>query len=201
MRSERPFANARRTAQALSLAFLLSHLPCPAQPVDKELRPPFGLAWNARGIDLEMALVGANGNIVTRKKEPADGEMWLVEGLPQMALRRAKFLLLKDRLSGVELEYGKDDWTAANYDGFMKSVRQRLEEKHGNGVQIARKQATEKGVLQTLVGYRWVVTGGSIELVYFAAQNPANLFRTISLHYAAAPPDEPTEVAKAESAP
>ena len=196
-----PLATARRIARALSLGALLYHLPCPAQSVEKELRPPFGLTWNARGIDLEMALVGANGNIVTRKTEPGDGEMWLVEGLPQLALQRAKFHLLKDRLSGVELEYGKDDWTAANYDGFMKSVRQRIEEKHGNGVQIARKQATEKGVLQTLVGYRWVVTGGSIELVYFAAQNPANLFRTISLHYAAAPPDEPAEVAKAEPAP
>ena len=193
MRTGFAFATARQTARALSVAFILGHLPCPAQPVEKELRPPFGLTWNARGIDLEMALVGASGNIVTRKKEPADGEMWLVEGLPQMALQRAKFHLRKDRLSGVELEYGKDDWTAANYDGFMKSVRQRLEEKHGAGVQIVRNQTTEKGVLLTLVGYRWTVNGGSIELVYFAAQNPANLFRTISLHYAAAPPEEPVE--------
>ena len=201
MRTGLRFATARQTARAWSLAFFLSHLPCSAQPVENEFRPPFGLSWNARGIDLEMALVGANGNIVTRKKESGDGEMWLVEGLPQMALQRAKFHLRKDRLSGVELEYGKDDWTAANYDGFMKSVRQRIEEKHGHGVQIARKQATEKGVLQTLVGYRWVVTGGSIELVYFAAQNPANLFRTISVHYAAAPPEEPAEAEKAEPAP
>ena len=201
MRAGSPLATARRTAWALSLAAFLCHLPCSAEPVDKELRPPFGLTWNARGIDLEMALVGANGNIVTRKKEPGDGEMWLVEGLPQLALQRARFHLRKDRLAGVELEYGKDDWTAANYDGFMKSVRQRLEEKHGNGVQIARKQATEKGVLQTLVGYRWTLTGGSIELVYFAAQNPANLFRTISLHYAAAPPEEPVEPVEPEPAP
>ena len=192
-----PFAATCRATLAVGLALL----PCSARSADKELRPPFGLAWNSRGIDLEMALVGANGNIVTRKKEPGDGETWYVDGLPQIALQRAKFHLHKDRLSGVELEYGKDDWTAANYDGFMKSVRQRIEEKHGAGVQIARKQASEKGVLQTLVGYRWNVTGGSIELIYFAAQNPANLFRTISLHYAAEPPEEPAEAAKAEPAP
>ena len=184
-----PFAAACRSALALSLSLL----PCSAQPSEKELRPPFGLTWNARGIDLEMALVGANGNIVTRSKEPGDGETWLVKGLPQLALQRAKFHLSKDRLSGVELEYGKTDWTAANYDGFMKSVRQRIDEKHGTGTQIARKQASEHGVLQTLVGYRWAVAGGSIELVYFAAQNPGNLFRTISLHYAAEPPAEPAE--------
>ena len=197
MRPGHPFIPACQTALALSLALCTGSLPCFAEPVEKDLRPPFGLTWQARGIDLEMALVGANGNIVTRKKEAADGETWLVEGLPQIALQRAKFHLTKDRLSGVELEYGKTDWTAANYDGFMKSVRQRIDEKHGAGVQIARKQASEKGVLQTLVGYRWTITGGSIELVYFAAQNPANLFRTISLHYAAAPPEEPAETVAA----
>lgn len=201
MRAGSTSTAARKAAWALSLALSLCSVPCSAQPSEKELRPPFGLTWKARGIDLEMALVGANGNIVARKKEAGDGEMWLVEGLPQIALQRTKFHLLKDRLSGVELEYGKQDWTAANYDGFMKSVRQRIEEKYGAGVQIARKQASEKGVLQTLVGYRWNIAGGSLELVYFAAQNPTNLFRTISLHYAAEPPEEPVEPAKAEPAP
>ena len=157
------------------------------------LRPPFGLTWNATAIALEMALVGANGQIVTRKKEAGEGETWFVEGLPQLALQRAKFQLRKDRLAGVELEYGKADWTPANYDGFMKSVRGRLEEKYGPGMQVARRQDSDRGVLQTLVGYRWTVTGGSIELVYFAAQSPLNVYRTVSLHYAAEAPAEPAE--------
>ena len=185
-----PLFHVRRTAVTLcALGLLVGTL----RAEDRELRPPFGLAWDATAIDLEMALVGANGQIVTRKKEAGDGETWFVEGLPQLALQRAKFQLRKDKLAGVELEYGKADWTPANYDGFMKSVRQRLEEKHGPGTQIARKQDSERGVLQTLVGYRWDVTGGSIELVYFAAQSPVNVFRTVSLHYAAAPPVEPAE--------
>ena len=168
-----------------------------AAPREQAFLPPFGLSWSMRGIDLEMALVGADGHIVTRKKQPAEGETWYVEGLPQMALQRAKFHLLKDKLTGVELEYGKADWTSANYDGFMKSVRQRLEEKYAHGVQIARKQESDRGVLQTLVGYRWNVNGGSIELVYFAAQNPTNLFRTVSLHYSADPPAEVAEPVQA----
>ena len=184
-----------RAVLALRFALVLSWSVSPCPAADHGLRAPFGLTWNAPSIDLEMALVGANGQIVTRKKEAGEGETWYVEGLPQLALQRAKFHLHKDRLDGVELEYGKADWTAANYDGFMRSVRQRLEEKHGAGVQVARNQQTDKGVLQTLVGYRWNVTGGSIELVYFAAQNPANLFRTISLHYAAAAPDDKAETA------
>ena len=185
----------RRIVSRLLLAGILGMAPLPLRSADRELRPPFGLAWNAPSLDLEIALVGANGEIVTRKKEPAEGETWFVEGLPQLALQRAKFQLRKDRLCGVVLEYGKDDWTAANYDGFMKSVRQRIEEKHGPGAQIARKQESDRGVMQTLLGFRWTVTGGSIELIYFAAQNPTNIFRTVSLHYAAEPPAEPVEVA------
>ena len=183
---------ARLKLSTASIA-LLVHFPCSGSEVGYQIQPPFGLVWQMRGIDLEVALVGANGQIVTRKKQANDGETWFVEGLPQLALQRAKFHLAKNRLASVELEYGKMDWTAANYDMFMKSVRQRLEEKHGIGTQIIRKQETDRGVLQTLLGYRWRVTGGYIELIYFAAQNPTNLFRTISLHYANEPPEESPE--------
>ena len=144
----------RRASLALHCAVIVGLLPCPVRADDRELRPPFGLAWNVRSLDLEMALVGANGQIVTRKKEAGDGETWFVEGLPQLALQRAKFQLRKDKLAGVELEYGKADWTAANYDGFMKSVRQRIEEMHGPGAQVARKKDSDHGILQTMVGYR-----------------------------------------------
>ncbi len=178
---------------ALHCAGIMVLLHCTAAATDRELQPPFGLAWNLGSLDLEIALVGANGQIVTRKKEAGDGETWFVEGLPQLALQRAKFQLRKDKLAGVELEYGKADWTAANYDGFMKSVRQRIEEKHGPGAQIARKQDSDRGILQTLLGYRWTVAGGSIELVYFAAQSPVNMFRTVSLHYATEKPADSTE--------
>ncbi len=181
----------RRATAALRCAGIMALLHSTAAATDRELQPPFGLAWNLGSLDLEMALVGANGQIVTRKKEAGDGETWFVEGLPQLALQRAKFQLRKDKLAGIELEYGKADWTAANYDGFVKSVRQRIEEKHGVGTQIARKQDSDRGVLQTLLGYRWTVAGGSIELVYFAAQSPVNMFRTVSLHYAAEAPTEP----------
>ncbi len=168
---------------------MLALFPCAGSDVGQEFKPPFGLAWQMRAIDLEVALVGANGQILTRTKHAREGETWFVEGLPQLALQRVKFHLAKDRLVAVELEYGKVDWTAANYDGFMRSVHQRLEEKHGAGTQIVRKQESGRGVMQTLLGYRWPVTGGSIELIYFAAQNPTNIFRTISLHYASEPPE------------
>jgi len=67
----------------------------------------------------------------------------------------------------------------------MQSVKTQLEAKHGPGVLIARKQDTERGLLQTLLGYRWETAAAAIELVYFAAQNPGNLYRAVSLHYSA----------------
>jgi hypothetical protein len=40
--------------------------------------------------------------------------------------------------------------------------------------------------MKTLVGYRWEKQTAAIELYYFAAQDPKNLFRSMSLHYKAA---------------
>jgi hypothetical protein len=167
-----------------------------AQP---EMQPPFGLAWGKPALELEEALLGGSGHIVERKRIAGGGESWHVEGLPQPALQRTVFHLPKHRLAGVELQYGKEDWAPENYDALMQSVKAQLETKFGAGMLIARKQDTERGVLQTLLGYRWESASGSIELVYFAAQNPDNLYRAVSLHYSApapvAAPTTPTSTA------
>ncbi len=192
----------------MQASLLLPFSPLLAEPASPPpIRPPFGLAWEKPEIDLEEALLGGSGRIVERKKTRGEGESWHVEGLPQAALQRATFHLRSRRLVGVELHYGKEDWSTENYEQFMESVRLGLEAKFGAGALIARKQDTERGLLQTLLGYRWEQPSGSIELVYFAAQNPENLYRAVSVHYAApsaaapeAPPPLPA-VAPVSSAP
>lgn len=148
-----------------------------------EIEPPFGLKWNESAVRLEESLLGANAKITERHKAAGGREIWKVEGLPQIALQRALFHLREGLLVEIELQYWKDDWSPATYDEFMLSTRRRLEEKHGRGASIARQQDTEHGVMKTLVGYRWQVGESAIELIYFSAQDPKNLFRTISLHY------------------
>lgn len=182
----------RRAAWRLSTAgrvWLFFLLPFAALAAERDatvsIHPPFGLKWEEPEIDLEESLLGGSGRIVERKKAPGGGESWHVEGLPQASLQRAVFHFRNHRLAGVELQYGKEDWSAETYEQFMESVRRGLEAKFGAGVLIARKQDTERGLLQTLLGYRWEQPSGSIELVYFAAQNPENLYRNISVHYAA----------------
>lgn len=169
-----------------------------------EVRPPFGLEWEKSSIELEEALLAGSGRIVERKRIAGGGESWHVEGLPQPALQRVIFHLPKHKLAGVELQYGKEEWTPENYDALMQSVKTQLETKYGAGVLIARKQDTERGLLQTLLGYRWDTSAGAIELVYFAAQNPENLYRTVSLHYfaqGAAPASAPSPPAATSQAP
>ncbi len=179
-----PTPSRRLRRRILHSAFCLLHFLSAAR-AQSPVRPPFGLEWGKPAIEIEEALLGGSGRIVERKRLSGGGETWHVEGLPQPALQRAVFHLPKLKLSGVELQYGKAEWTPENYDDLMQSVKTQLEAKHGPGMLIARKQETERGMLQTLLGYRWEAASGAIELVYFAAQNPENLFRTVSLHYSA----------------
>jgi hypothetical protein len=83
----------------------------------------------------------------------------------------------------VELQYQKDDWDEAKYDGFMGDVRRRLEQRYGQGQLVARKKEPNGDVMQTLVGWKWNQNNTAIELVYFSAQSPSQVFRTLSVHY------------------
>ena len=37
--------------------------------------------------------------------------------------------------------------------------------------------------MQTIVGWKWNQNNTAIELIYFAAQSPSQVFRTLSVHY------------------
>jgi hypothetical protein len=150
----------------------------------EDINPPFCLHWGETAERLERLLKGAKANIVERKIVEGR-EAWNVEGLLQTGLRRTVFYFQRGELVEVELQYQKDDWDEAKYDGFMGDVRRRLEQRYGQGQLIARKkeQEPEADVTQTLVGWKWVQNNTAIELVYFSAANPTQVFRTLSVHY------------------
>ncbi len=150
-----------------------------------EIQLPFNLKWDEPALRLEEALLGTSAKITERNKAAAGREIWKVEGLPGIALQRVNFHLREGKLVEVELQYWKEDWSPATYEEFVQSVRRRLEEKHGTGKPISRQQENERGVMKTLVGYRWETRGSALDLFYFSAQDPKNLFRTLSLHYKA----------------
>jgi len=85
----------------------------------------------------------------------------------------------------VELQYQQDGWDDARYTGLMNDVRKRLEQRYGDGQLIARRteQAPQTDVTQKIIGYKWNQNNTAIELVYFAAANNTQSYRTLSVHY------------------
>ena len=157
------------------------------QPDVGEILPPFGLAWGVEVRRVEEAVKSAGGHVSKRSPGEPSEERWTVEGIAQEGLQRVLFSFSGGRLTGVELQYGKEDWNTKTYDDFMLTVRAELDVKHGEGRQLIRERTPASGVLKTMLGYAWSKTDQSVALIYFSAQDKRNLFRVISLHYAARP--------------
>ncbi len=148
-----------------------------------DIKPPFGLVWGESAARLEKMLRNAKATIVD--KRPVQGGLiaWDVDGLVQSGLKRTIFYFKNDELAEVELIYQRSDWEERDYGGFMSQVRQAIERNYGEGQQIVRKTEPVGDVQQTIVGYKWNLNNAAVELFYYAAQNGANIFRTISVHY------------------
>ena len=170
-----------RTTFTWLAAFLLV-LAAPRSGCAEEIKPPFNLRWGETAERMERLLKGAKATIVTRRNIEGR-EAWDVEGLVQAGLKRTVFYFVGGELVEVELQYQKPDWDEAKYDGFMGDVRRRLEQRYGQGQLISRKKEPEGDVMQTLVGWKWNQNNTAIELIYFAAQSPKQVFRTLSVHY------------------
>ena len=170
-----------RTTFTWLAAFLLA-LAAPMRACAEEIKPPFNLRWGETAERMERLLKGAKATIVARRSVEGR-EAWDVEGLVQAGLKRTVFYFVGGELVEVELQYQKPDWDEAKYDGFMGDVRRRLEQRYGQGQLMSRKKEPEGDVMQTIVGWKWNQNNTAIELIYFAAQSPSQVFRTLSVHY------------------
>jgi hypothetical protein len=153
-------------------------------PAAEEIPPPFGFKWNDDTRKIETTLNGAKAKIVTReKKEKKD--VWTVEGLVQPGLRRTLFIFRDGVLVEVELQYEYPDWNIERFNERMGEVRRYFDAKFGTGKLVSRSRDTDSDVIQTLVGYQWIVGGTMLELFYFSAQRDKDVFRSISVTYKA----------------
>jgi hypothetical protein len=152
----------------------------------EEINPPFGLRWGETAQRLERLLAGAKATIVDRRL--VDGkEAWDVEGLVQTGLKRTVFYFHRGELVEVELQYQQEGWDDTRYTTLLNDVRKRLEQKYGEGQLVARRTepAPDPQITQKIVGYKWNQNNTAIELVYFAAANTTQSYRTLSVHYKA----------------
>ena len=92
----------------------------------------------------------------------------------------------KDRgLYGVQLLY-EYDWTIERYNERMGQLRKFFDEKYGTGKLVSRSRDTDTDVIQTLVGYQWMVGATMLQLFYFSAeQGSDHVYRAISVDYKA----------------
>jgi hypothetical protein len=170
-----------RTLLVVSLALLSA---ISSTSAADELLPPFGFRWNDSMARVEAVLRGAKAQIVSREKKEGR-EVWTVEGLVHPGLKRTLFTFKGGSLFGVELQYEYPDWTIERYNQRMGEIRKYFDEKYGTGKLVSRSHDTDTDIIQTLVGYQWMVGATMLELFYFSAQHDALVFRTITVDYKA----------------
>jgi len=127
-----------------------------------ELVPPFGFRWNDSMARVEAVLHGAKAKLVSRQKKE-NREVWSVE----------------------ELQYEYPEWSIERYNQRMGEIRKYFDEKYGTGKLVSRSRDHDSEVIQTLVGYQWMVGTTMLELFYFSAQHDNLVYRTISVDYKA----------------
>jgi hypothetical protein len=178
----RRFVNRRSLACCVALAlFFICYSSVRAAD---DIPPPFGFKWNDSMTRLEQVLTGAKAKIVSRDKKEKR-EVWTVEGLVQPGLRRTLFIFRDGLLVEVELQYEYPDWTIERYNDRMGEIRRYFDAKFGTGKLVSRSRDLDSDVVQTLVGYQWIVGGTMLELFYFSAQRDQNVFRSITVSYKA----------------
>ena len=133
---------------------------------------------------VEAVLNGAKAKIVSREKKEGR-DIWTVEGLVHPGLRRTLFTFKEGSLFGVELQYEYPDRTIEWFNTRMGDIRRYFDGKFGPGKLVSRTRDNESEVIQTLVGYQWVIGTTMLELFYFSAESGQNVFRTISVNYKA----------------
>jgi hypothetical protein len=154
-----------------------------AVPLD-ELLPPFGFRWNDSMARVEAVLRGAKAKIASREKKE-NREVWTVEGLVHPGLKRTLFTFKQRALVAVELQYEYQEWSIERYNQRMGEIRKYFDEKYGTGKLVSRSRDNDTDVIQTLVGYQWMVGSTMLELFYFSAQHDNLIYRTITVDYKA----------------
>ena len=178
--------NANRPAmrRILLRGLIIFFLSAPyAFPID-ELVPPFGFRWNDSMARVEAVLHGAKAKISSREKKE-NREVWTVEGLVHPGLKRTLFTFKQRALVAVELQYEYPDWSIERYNQRMGEIRKYFDEKYGTGKLVSRSRDNDTDVIQTLVGYQWMVGTTMLELFYFSAQHDNLVYRTITVDYKA----------------
>ncbi|MFZ0916471.1 MAG: hypothetical protein WAN04_06220 [Candidatus Udaeobacter sp.] len=170
--------------QILLFGLIMFFLSAPCAFSVDELVPPFGFRWTDSMARVDAVLHGAKAKIASREKKE-NREIWTVEGLIHPGLKRTVFTFKQRALVAIELQYEYPDWSIERYNQRMGEIRKYFDEKYGTGKLVSRARDNDTDVIQTLVGYQWMVGATMLELFYFSAQHDNLVYRTITVDYKA----------------
>jgi hypothetical protein len=148
----------------------------------EEIKVPFNFQWGENAQRLEDSMTRVQAKVVERKTV-GGRQCLVVEGIPQKLLIRALFYFDSDSLNEIELHYGDPSWDSVQFGNFFDQTRRNIEGKYGIGRVIARQKTREGDILQTLIGYQWTQDTTTLCLYYYTAEENADSFRLLSLHY------------------
>ena len=148
----------------------------------EEIKVPFNFQWGESAQRLEDSLKRVAAKVVERK-QVQNRQCLVVEGIPQRLLQRALFYFDNDSLNEIELHYGDPNWDSIQYGDFFDQTRRNIETKYGIGRVIARQKTRDGDVLQTVIGYQWAQDAATLSLYYYTAEQAAQSYRLLSLHY------------------
>jgi hypothetical protein len=146
------------------------------------IKVPFNFQWGESSERLEDGMAKVKARIVERRNVQ-NRKCIVVEGIPQRLLIRALFYFDSDALNEIELQYGDPSWDSSQFTNFFDQTRRNIESKYGPGRMIAQQKSSDGTTQQGLLGYQWVQQTTSLSLFYFTAQQGAEAFRMLSLHY------------------
>jgi len=164
------------------LVALAGCLAAPRLQAVEEIKVPFNFQWGESAQRLEDSLKRVQARVVERKQVQSR-QCLVVEGIPQKLLQRALFYFENDSLNEIELHYGDPSWDGTQYGNFFDQTRRNIEAKYGIGRVIARQKTRDGDVLQTVIGYQWAQDIATLSLYYYTAEQAAQSYRLLSLHY------------------
>src|SRR6476469_5494171 len=148
--------------------------------------------------DTDTDTTGRVSTCVTRPNQPMIRQFFLIGVIVSfvfsMQQARASDELVppfgfrwNDSMARVEavLQYEYPEWSIERYNQRMGEIRKYFDEKYGTGKLVSRSRDRDTDVIQTLVGYQWMVGTTMLELYYFSAQHDNLVYRTISVDYKA----------------
>lgn len=174
-----------KKTRACFLLFL--YLPWMSLQAIQQLKVPLGCSWGDDPVKLDE-LIHAGGLMIVKSETlpSTQKKMVTVRGVIGTALKQNIFVFQKEGLVEIEYQYGDSKWDAKKYQEFFDNFRRMFESKYGSGTLLNKTSGSTTnpyGIKTSISGYEWVQSFCILDLFYYTAEQKAQQYRLVSVHY------------------